>query len=86
MLCSRAYRVSEAEDLMRQAIAIENRSNLPRRVMIASLSERLAIILLMAGKRDEAKSLLQLALAFWETHPAYDGMARQARQKLAEIG
>ena len=51
MVCRRTSRCPEAEDLIRQAIEIENGSGNPRVKMVAYLKQQLQQVLLMAGKR-----------------------------------
>ena len=90
----RSYKVPEGEALLRKAIQIELAAPESSELILNHLRQMLAIALLMSvetggiaeSKRQEAKSLLQHALSFWESDRRYQGFAKEVRQKLAEIG
>ena len=81
----RSYRVSEAESLLRQALTIELNSNNTNQLMYANLLERLAVILVISDKKEEAKSLFLQATNILDKDEIYANIAKRVRGQLAEI-
>lgn len=73
---------SDAEMLLRQALEISQNSDITRKEIIALLFEKLGMVILNLDKRNEAKKLLNEALAFWKTDSRYTKFAEQVNQAM----